>query len=138
MEKFDLKKYNRLCAELLGFVNVTPTDKDFNIHEHPTGVLGKTMIETNFTNLFTEDYNWIMEVVEKIENLYSHPNKAINFDIQSGQIEVFQRPYTLDGNHQHEVIYLGDGYINNSKKQALIPAIWTFLNWYNQNKLTQP
>ena len=77
---FDIKKYNSLCAEFLGFVNKTPDDKDFNIHFHKDEKSGKgveilgihiTSIETNFGRQFTTDWNWIMEVIEAIGKLPS-------------------------------------------------------------------
>lgn len=113
---FDIKKYNSLCAELLGFENKTPDDKDFNIHFHKdeksgkgVEILGKqiTSIETNFGRQFTNDWNWIMKVVEVINKL---PSKG---DV--------------------------DGIFTNIKqsmpdKEKTTLAIWVFLNWYKEQK----
>ena len=130
-------EYNKRCAEFLGYVNTTPTDKDFNIYKNEKGmIIGNniyTILET-MSMKFHSDWNWIMEVVEAIEKLYSHPNKEINIDIKPGQIEIFQRPFYLENNNYHEVIYLSDGYINSSKKEAVVQAIDQFLIWYNEQR----
>lgn len=51
MEKeFNEKKYNRMCAEFLGYINETPEVKDFDMYVHP--VYGD-MIELNLFRPFT-------------------------------------------------------------------------------------
>jgi hypothetical protein len=119
MKKFNLMDYNRMCAELLGFINTTPTDKDFNIHEHPSGVLGRTMIETNFTDVFTKDWNWIMEVVEKIKIL-----KCVREITIAGTGVMFY----VDETGRHFFPFEKD------IKEAVVKGIWEFLNWYNESK----
>jgi hypothetical protein len=45
MKPFNKKEYNNLCAYFLGYVNTTPTDKDFNFYENkerPLIIDGKT------------------------------------------------------------------------------------------------
>lgn len=63
-------EYNKKCLELLGYVNVTPTDKDFQIYENEQG----HMIEANFTSYFISDWNWIMKVIEKILEVCTENN----------------------------------------------------------------
>jgi hypothetical protein len=118
MEKeFDRREYNRMCVELLGYVNKTLDDKDFNIHEHP---ITKHMIETNFTNVFTEDWNWIIKVIEKIEWLdWFVLIDGITCKIYKDEIKTFQEEFIVD---------------SPIKKDAVVLAIWEFLNWYNENK----
>ena len=132
MTQTDRRNYTKRCLALLGYNCVTPDDKDFRIYVGTNPVLPES-IDANFNDRFIKDWDWIMEVVESVEKLYKQPNKEISFNIQPGEIEVFQRPYRLDSNDYHDVIYLGDGYINNSKKEAVVQAINQFLIWYNEN-----
>ena len=113
MKPFNKEEYNKLCAEFLGYVNTTPNDKDFNIHEHP---LTKKMIETNYCNYFTDDWNWIMEVVEKIEEIY------------------YLKPVHILGNQCNILTNKTFKVCRDSKKEAVVQAIWEFLNWYKENK----
>ncbi len=128
MKEFNERKFNRLCAELLGYVNTTPTDKDFNIHEHPET---KKMIETNFTNVFTEDWNWIMAVVEKIlsldivedfESWYDKESKIHSCSISFTK----PLPITKTGSITSRS--------KESKKEAYVKAIWWFFDICNKNK----
>jgi hypothetical protein len=124
--KFKKEEYNKLCAEFLGYVNTTPTDKDFNIHEHP---ITKKMIETNFDKRFLQDWNWIMEVVEYIPqkvqgiNISIHPNSCLITDTGvRGQ-------YSL--NASKNIVKFLDA---PTRKEAVVQALWEFLNWYNEQK----
>ena len=71
MKPFNKEEYNKLCVEFLGYVNTTPTDKDFNIYKHPTT---NQMIETNFDSRFIDDWNSIHKIIEKIESLDESKN----------------------------------------------------------------
>jgi predicted phosphohydrolase len=65
---------------------------------------------------FASDWNWIMEVVEKIEDIYR---------IQP--IQIAGTRCLIHTNHTFNVY-------RSSKKEAVVQAIWEFLNWYNKNK----
>ena len=137
MTQEEILQYNKLCAEFLGYKYYPYPNKDTGWRKNKGHLIfGKSYYLGRTTKhlQFHSDWNWIMEMVEAIEKLYDHPNKEINVDIRPGQIEIFQRPYRLESNDYHEVIYLGDGYINGSKKEAVVEAINQFLIWYNKNK----
>ena len=142
MKEFDVKEFNRLCAELLGYVNTTPTDKDFNIHEHPET---KKMIETNFTNVFTEDWNWIMQVVEKIESLIvAGVEESRNLELEevewSFTFEINGKQCMINRDCSPQFWGTSSDFLklysceNKSKKESVVKAIWQFLNWYEKNK----
>ncbi len=125
MKPFDIKKYNMLCAELLGFENKTPDDKDFNIHFHKdeksgkgVEILGKhiTSIETNFGRMFTTDWNWIMKVVEKISDMTKF--KTVD--------ECSEAEWYVTTNVTKATL--------TSSKEQVVQAIWAFLNWYKEQK----
>lgn len=120
----EILEYNKLCAEFVGWKKTHPNIKEWHLYITPIGHVSYDKM------LFHTDWNWIMEMIEAIEKLYNHPNNEINVDIKAGQIEIFQRPFRLENNDYHEIIYLGDGYINGSKKEAVIEAMYQFLKWY--------
>ena len=75
---------------------------------------------------FHSDWNWLMEVVEKIENLQDENNCAI-YNVQTEQCFV-----EIIINHTSETIVEVD---SNSKIQAVYRACVEFIKWYNkQNK----
>ena len=65
----EIQERNQQIALMLGYVNTTPTDKDFNIFEYPTkiGEIPK-MIET-MSMKFHSDWNWLHEAVNKVFSL---------------------------------------------------------------------
>ena len=75
---------------------------------------------------YHEDWNWLMRVVEKIENLQDENNCAI-YNVQTEQCFV-----EIIINHTSETIVEVD---SNSKIQAVYRACVEFIKWYNkQNK----
>jgi hypothetical protein len=112
---FNLKEYSNYCAKLLGYLNTTPTDPDFNIYENKNGFVidGKqyTMLET-MSMKFHSDWNWIHEVIEKINDT----------PIEDGFIECIEAKYLIFQR------------LGKTHKSAVVEAIWQFLQWYNQNK----
>ena len=114
MNKQEIETYNRLCAEFLEWEKCDTVYRTVEYYNNEK-VVGNATHPSHMK--FHSNWNLIMEVVEAIEKLFDHPNKEINVDIKAGQLEIFQRPYRLEGNDYHKVIYLGNGYINNSKKK---------------------
>ena len=126
MKQDELNKRNSDIAIMLGYVNTTPTDKDFNIFENkqkPFTAIPR-LIET-MSMKFHSDWNWLMEVVEAIEKLgyesltggseYYYPEKGMRC-IQSfikDNITIYQEA--------------------KSKKEAVVQAINQFLIWYNEH-----
>ena len=75
---------------------------------------------------FHSDWNWLMRLVEKIENLQDENNCAI-YNVQTEQCFV-----EIIINHTSETIVEVD---SNSKIQAVYRACVEFIKWYNkQNK----
>ena len=119
MKQFDIKEYNKMCAEFLGYVNLTPDDPDFDFYEHPTEPvkLGEHIRKTlePMSMLFHTDWNWIMEVVEKINSTY------VFNDLPDTTL--------LDIREEMRA------YLGLSNKEAVVNSIWEFLNWYKTNKI---
>jgi hypothetical protein len=119
MKPYNEKKFNELCAEFLGYVNTTPTDPDFNIFKNEKGmIIGNkihTMLET-MSMKFHSDWNWIMEVWEKIKSIPNFEDFYITIKLNSMRNMICGKLYFVNA------------------KEAVTQAIWQFLNWYNEQK----
>ena len=123
MTQEEIVQYNKLCAEFLGYANLTPDDKDFDFYEKLDGVLGKRFEPKSLK--FHSDWNWIMVVVEDIENKL---NDSFNVDIvNKNQCEIVR-------NGEEFICGAGFDTINHHKKEAVVEAINQFLIWYEENK----
>lgn len=76
---------------------------------------------------FHSDWNWLMSVVEKIENLQDENNCAIyNVQIEQSFTEI------IDNHTSETIIYNIDA---DSKIEAVYNTVIEFIKWYNeQNK----
>ena len=76
---------------------------------------------------FHTDWNWLMSVVEKIENLQDENNCAIyNIQIEQSFTEI------IDNHTSETIIYNIDA---DSKIEAVYNTVIEFIKWYNeQNK----
>ena len=104
-------KENKLIAEFMGYVNTTPTDKDFNIYEHPET---KKLIET-MSMQFHTSWDWLMPVVEKINVMVS--TTSDDYDVQ------LQYDKTL-----------GELPTMCSNIDWVYKAVVEFIKWYNKQK----
>ena len=108
---------NKLIAEFLGFelttdsISILYYTEDRGLKQLPK---------------FHSNWNWLMSVVEKIENLQDENNCAIyNVQIEQSFTEIID-------NHTSETIVEVD---SNSKIEAVYQSCVEFIKWYNeQNK----
>jgi len=119
MKEFNIREFNRLCAELLGFKCLA--NDQYELPEMMT-FSAKICLEDM---QYHSDWNWIMSVVEKI----------VSLDILS----YYEREYDSISETYKCKFYHKKGNFNivaesKSEKDAVIDAVWQFLNWYNQNK----
>jgi hypothetical protein len=133
LKPYNEQEFNRLCVEFIGYVNRTPTDPDFNIYENKNGFVidGKqyTILET-MSMKFHSDWNWINEIKEKIRSL------GWRFDVShSGSVS----------KSNNIVVFIWEKYCGGgdwtvveleemNEKEAVVRAIWQFLQWYNEQK----
>jgi len=108
---------NRMIAKFMGYINTTPTDKDFNIFEHPReGIIinGKSqkMMETRSMQ-FHSSWEWLMVVYQKICNL---PSTGDRPHPPSGPLGIFS-------NIKYQIPYLDKTYL----------AIVEFIKYYNSH-----
>ena len=116
MKEFNKEEYNKMCAEFMGikYANERRFDKE-------TGwVYSVTSLD-----MFHTDWNWIMEVVEKINN----PTNGIMVSIHSNSCLITDcgTRGKLNLNRSANIVRVIDA---SSRKDAVVQAIWEFLNWY--------
>lgn len=148
-KEFNKEEYNKMCAEFIGWelhlaknalnwpdgtfmewddeeefwiMNPTEEFKKFRIvcHTEEVGLGYRFKLFDQYyykSGLrFDEEWNWIMVVVEEIENLV---NSRVDID------------------SSHVLIQYNDWFTiiqKESKKEAVVEAIWEFLNYYKENK----
>ena len=109
----EILDYNKRCAEFLGYVNITPTDKDFNIYEKKGGYSCiREQIELMGMKFYS-DWNWIMEVIQEIRRLV----------FPSGLEEIVFRKWEALVNA-----------LGLTDKQIVAERLNEFLIWYNKLK----
>ena len=111
MKEFNLEEYNELCAQFLGY-ETSENEECFKI-PNKNGWIN--------LSIFHSDWNWIMEIVEKIETLF---DGFVLFDIGDETCFV---AITSVQNYKNSTTMA-------TKKEAVVHAIWHFLNWYKENK----
>jgi hypothetical protein len=124
MKPFDKKEYNRLCAELLGGYKCSNISEQYELPKFMTfqPKNGSNLCHTAKVcmledMLFDSDWNWIMEVVEKIQEI------VIKADYEFC-IEFYQ------GIYNEKITYVScleniETEHSNPKK-AVVKAIWQF------------
>jgi len=114
MTQEEIIEYNKLCAEFLGF-EISENKECFKLLNKNGWIA---------LNIFHSDWNWIMEVLNKISFLdygWKVTSKEVCIYSHRGDINQVNEPekYTL---------------FQDSKKEAVVRAIYKFLKWYkNEN-----
>ena len=124
MKEYNELEFNKLCAEFLGYELITPDKRrnpsewSYSYWEHKNKAnvhTSKKVLGRDEYLQFHFDWNWIMEVLEKIYSLDIYYDKYIMYNssqFTDGKIEL------------------------STNKGAVVQAIWEFLNWYkNETKI---
>ena len=122
---------NKLIAEFLGAKQYDKTD-DFIYFDETNNIFSNDTI--SLKNLkFHNDWNWLMEVVEKIENLEFYPKNStcIGFDSFGIEINKNRCDITRYGDFTH-LLLQGQG---GTRIEAVYNACVTFIKWYNEKIL---
>lgn len=123
-----IDQYNKKCAEFLGYIGYQENPKNkkseilYNITLFPYLSYNETFMEySGYDTIyfiedlqFHSDWNWIMEVVEKINSF------------QFGESD-----YSLQGIN---IKFLIHSRIGKSSKKSVIESIDQFIDWYNKQK----
>jgi len=136
MKEFNLEEYNELCAEFMELPEtktaggstlyyIETTLPRITIPVGSTGINATVqtgLLWARVTQLvFHLDWNWIMEIVGKIETLF---DGFVLFNIEDENC--FVAVTGVRNYHNYTTMA--------TKKEAAVHAIWHFLNWYKENK----
>jgi hypothetical protein len=135
-KEYNKEEYNKLCAEFMGYKLITP-----EMRKHPAEWISSYWENPEFNGSskgvlcsenglqYNTNWNWIMEVVDTIPqkvqgiNVSIHPNSCLITDTGvRGQL-------SLDASKN--IVRVLDA---KNNKEAVVQAIWEFLNWYKDNK----
>jgi hypothetical protein len=129
-KQFNKEEYNKLCAEFLGGVEYIPKPWYYFPRYQQHWFFPNRLKPNRFNSKmlkFDTNWNWIMEVVEYIPqkvqgiNVSIHPNSCLITDTGvRGQL-------SLDASEN--IVRVLDA---ENSKEAVVQAIWEFLNWYNK------
>ena len=106
---------NKLIAEFLGYIDNGCSEEGFLIDP-------KTNYDVCIDSLqFHTDWNWLMQVVEKIESLgyWTELLGGCHQEFRIGKINQIKEFINKDG---------------SDKKEAVYNACIEFIKWYNENK----
>lgn len=119
-----IAQFNKKCAEFLGF-------KYHEGSEYWTTLLwggnGFTLRQMGFHS----DWNWIMEIVDKIESLEDKQFYMEWFWLNKTNVGLYQRETNSGSTLWEYIARFSDA---KTKKQAVIQAIDQFIDWYNKQK----
>ena len=108
---------NKLIAEFLGYIDNGCSEEGFLIDP-------KTNYDVCIDSLqFHTDWNWLMEVVEKIESLLPD-DSFVTIEYKGCWIPIYddEQPFGIECRE-------------NTKIQAVYNACLEFIKWYNENKI---
>jgi hypothetical protein len=131
MTKEQRIEYNKLCASFLGYGDPCYDNVFYFVYNknNDYDFLIPAMLELNYSTEFLTNWNWIMIVVERI--------CQTGFRKYSYSCEEHSRCVFTDMAILHQPHQFGGGNIiadsNNcvTEKEAVVSAIYNFLNWYN-------
>ena len=119
MKEFDITEYNKMCAEFLGFkTNRERSRWWYKLDDNSlfataiTGIHGGWLTELL---KFNSDWNWIMEVCTKINSINVFKNNPSDTTLATIKEEMRT-------------------YLGLSNKEAVVKAIWEFINYHKENK----
>jgi hypothetical protein len=128
MTQEEILEYNKRCAKFLGYINTTPTDKDFDIYHNEKGMIIGNKIHTMIEPMsakFHSDWNWIMEVIKSIQKIIIKNDEEFCIEFYQGL-----------PNKSKTFVSIGElGTESEDPKEAVVQAINQFLIWYNTQKL---
>lgn len=123
MKDFNEQEFNKKCAEFLGIVTGRGYWIEFE-KRLPNNITGYYSNRHHIDQLcFHSDWNWIMEVVEKIESL------PVVYAITISGKTCW--PHNVMTKDKPISIYK----VCIDKREAVVQAIDQFLNWYNEEKI---
>jgi hypothetical protein len=130
----NITENNKLIAEFMGFkLQQDPTERWFgNYFAIPNDAWSNRLELLHFDT----DWNWLMEVVEKIESI-----KSYDRDVFGTEVKIYKDKCTIKSGHYNTkgVVYSKEQYFDGirqekSKKESTYTLCIDFIKWYNKQK----
>ena len=128
-----MEENNKIIAEFMGFT----FEKNIGYYDNEM-LLEQIVYEQQNGNcfdelLFNKDWNWLMAVVEKIENI-KIKDYSISTDITNNKTFINVWHYGDGGKWSILISNLNEEYKDFNKIQRTYKAIIEFINFYNKQK----
>ena len=128
-----MEENNKIIAEFMGFT----FEKNIGYYDNEM-LLEQIVYEQQNGNcfdelLFNKDWNWLMAVVEKIENI-KIKDYSISTDITDDKTFISIWHYGDGGKWSILISNLNEEYKDFNKMQRTYKAIIEFINFYNKQK----
>ena len=128
-----MEENNKIIAEFMGFT----FEKNIGYYDNEM-LLEQIVYEQQNGNcfdelLFNKDWNWLMAVVEKIENI-KIKDYSISTDITDDKTFINVWHYGDGGKWSILISNLNEEYKDFNKMQRTYKAVVKFINFYNKQK----
>ena len=118
---------NKIIAEFMGW-EIKNYSTPISDIVTPYGQLTETQLK------FNSDWNWLMEVVEKIESLEDTERFEItNSGVNITHYQTKEVKFIYNGYHTNKGMYLLTEKAVDTKIEAVYMAVVEFIKWYNKN-----
>lgn len=121
MNNQEILEYNRKCAEFMGWEINTFKEQYLYIVSPETATQYNSLEELKFHS----DWNWIMDVIEKMEK---------NFKKYYIRTNIWNKTCNISAENSKYIEVFDISKRSPTKKESTIEAITQFLTWYNANK----
>ena len=131
--EINIEQFNKSCAEFLGYINTTPTDKDFNIYENADGHMLELMSMDFHSNLLSIEkvLNKILELKGFVVCITSSPTISKNFIQHSFVIRLDK--FTFDD--RTYIKYVSDYSNDETKLSTIVKGVNLFFEKYYRENL---
>jgi hypothetical protein len=125
---------NKIIAEFMGLKPKCERDGVYSFSDMPFFSIRENDIDKVVEGVakyakYNSDWNWLMEVVEKIENFRISDNeKSMRFDVKIKHHSCYINDWEIEGKN-----FIGSGGCH-SKIEAVYNACLKFVKWHNEQK----
>lgn len=132
---------NRIIAQFMGLRPKLESPDVYSFSDSPWFVTRGSDPEKIMDDIanyakYHSDWNWLMEVVEKIQLIPSYDKDRFGtiVKIEGRNCSIKSDNYGDKDKNYSKSIYFNGSYSGNTKIEAVHEAVYQFVVWHNQNK----